>query len=102
MDLPIVCTLTSGELQQRKASLLPGVLARASHLEVLTDGYRARFSASDEVVRDLAAMIDAERQCCRFLRFQLTIEPDEGPVVLDVTGPPGTRDFLAAILDPSA
>jgi hypothetical protein len=44
-------------------------------------------------------MINAERQCCRFLRFQLTVEPDEGPLILDLTGPPGTRDFLAAMVD---
>ena len=47
-------------------------------------------------------MIDAERQCCRFLRFQVTVERDEGPIVLDVTGPPGTREFLAAIINRSS
>jgi acetamidase/formamidase len=41
--------------------------------------------------------IDAERRCCRFLRFQLTVEPADGPVLLDLTGPPGTREFVAAL-----
>jgi hypothetical protein len=45
-------------------------------------------------------MIDAERQCCQFLRFQLTVEAAGGPVVLDVTGPLGSRDFLGAMIDP--
>ena len=98
-DLPIVCTLTPGEMQERKASLLPGILARADGIEPLAQGYRVRFAASSETLQAIAAMIDAERRCCRFLRFQLTIEPDEGPLVLDVTGPPGTRDFLATVLD---
>jgi hypothetical protein len=43
----------------------------------------------------IAAMMDAERRCCRFLQFQLTAESDEGPVWLEVTGPPGTSDWLA-------
>ena len=43
----------------------------------------------------LATMIDAERHCCRFLRFQVTPEPGEGPVCLEITGPPGTSEFLA-------
>jgi len=76
-----------------------GVLDRADQIEALAEGYRLGFAASTDALQAITAMIDAERQCCRFLRFQLTIEPDEGPVVLDVTGPPGTRDFLAAVLD---
>jgi hypothetical protein len=43
-------------------------------------------------------VIDAERQCCRFLRFQLTVEPDLGPMWLEVAGPPGTADFLTDLL----
>ena len=101
-DPPIVCRLTPGEMQERKASLLPGILARANRIDALAHGYRVRFAASRETLQAITAMIDAERRCCRFLRFQLTIEPDEGPLVLDVTGPAGTRDFLAAIIDPSA
>ena len=34
-------------------------------------------------------MIDVERQCRQCLRFQLTVEAALGPVVLEVTGPPG-------------
>jgi hypothetical protein len=45
-------------------------------------------------------MIDAVRQCCQFLRFQLTVEAAGGPVVLDVTGPAGSQEFLLAILEP--
>ena len=101
MDLPIACTLTPEQLQARRSSLLPGVLERAETIEPIAEGYRVRFRASSETLQAIAAMVDAERQCCRFLRFQLTIEPDEGPVALDVTGPPGTRDVLAAIVDRS-
>ena len=45
----------------------------------------------------IAQAIDAERQCCRFVRFTLTVEPDEGPITLDLTGPPGSREFLSAL-----
>ena len=45
-------------------------------------------------------MLDAERQCCRFLRFRLTVEPNLGPIVLELSGPPGTEEFLASLLDP--
>ena len=47
----------------------------------------------------IAQTIDAERQCCRFLRFQVMVEPDGGPVWLDLTGPPGAREFLAQMIE---
>ena len=47
----------------------------------------------------IARAVDAERQGCRFLRFRITVEPDGGPIVLELTGPPGTREFISALLD---
>jgi len=44
------------------------------------------------------ARLDSERRCCRFLRFRVTVEPDEGPMLLELTGPEGTRDFLTALI----
>jgi hypothetical protein len=43
----------------------------------------------------LEEFIQLESECCRFLRFQLTVEPGGGPVWLELIGPPGTREFLA-------
>jgi hypothetical protein len=43
--------------------------------------------------------VNAEFLCCRFLRFTINIEPAEGPITLDITGPPGTREFIDAIFD---
>jgi hypothetical protein len=94
-DLPIACTLTPEELRRGREALLPGIIARAEAHERLADGFRFRFSPADGLVPAIAAMIDSERRCCRFLRFSLTTEPAEGPVWLEVTGPPGTGEFLA-------
>ena len=51
------------------------------------------------MLASIARAVDAERHCCRFLRFTITVEPDEGPVTLDLTGPPGTREFVVALLE---
>jgi len=64
----------------------------------IENGYRLQFPAGADCLGAIAAMIDAERRCCRFLRFQLTVEPDEGPLFLDVTGPAGTQEFLSGIV----
>jgi hypothetical protein len=66
---------------------------------MLPDGLRLRFRPSGEILSTIAGAVEAERHCCRFLRFTLTVEPDEGQFTLDLTGPEGTREFVAALLD---
>jgi hypothetical protein len=98
-DLPIACTLGPAALKARREDLLGGLVRRAQERIDLPNGYRVRFSPNDEVLRTIAEVIDVERQCCRFLRFQLTVEPDQEAIWLEFTGPPGTREFLAGMLD---
>ncbi|HEY5619885.1 MAG TPA: hypothetical protein VIK60_18230 [Vicinamibacterales bacterium] len=97
--MPIVCTLTPETLATRKAELLPGLFRQAETIEPTRDGYSLRFAASSEMLHAIAVAIDGERRCCRFLRFDLTVEPDGGPVVLTLSGPPGAREFVAALCD---
>jgi hypothetical protein len=47
----------------------------------------------------LCRTIEAERQCCRFLRFVVTVEPDGGPSWQELSGPRGTPEFLSALLE---
>lgn len=98
-ELPIVCTLSPNDLQQRQGALLPGLIARAEERTDLADGYRWRFAASAGLLAAIAAAIEAERCCCQFLRFNVTAEPGLGPVWLDVTGPAGTREFLEDLVN---
>ena len=97
-DLPIACTLNRGDRRARRDELLPALLRIAEHGEPIANGHRYRFAPSSATLQTIVRVIDAERQCCRFFRFQLTVEPGLGPLSLEVTGPPGTRDFLADLL----
>jgi hypothetical protein len=96
--LPVVCTLTPETIATRKANLLPGLFLRPQFLEWLPNGVRAMFDLSIASLPEIASTIDAERRCCRFLQFEVSLEPDEGPVSLRITGPEGTREFLDALL----
>jgi hypothetical protein len=97
-DLPIVCTLGPAALKARREGLLADLLRRADDHQELTNGHRLRFAAADDTLELIARAIDAERRCCRFLRFRVTVEPDEGPILLELTGPEGTGDFLTALI----
>lgn len=98
-QLPIVCTLTPETMATRRAQLLPGLFRRAQFVEPTVDGYRLRFDSSAATLNAVAEAMEAERHCCRFLRFELVIEADEGPLVLALDGPPGTREFIAALCE---
>ena len=100
-DLPICCSLTAAERDVRRHQLLPGLLARSSEHAETPDGYRFRFDSTPDVLAAILHVVDQERRCCRFLRFTLTLEPDLGPIWLEVSGAAGTRDFLADLLAPS-
>jgi hypothetical protein len=74
--------------------LLPGLARSAAQRELLQDGLRLTFPAERGVLARIAAVIDRERECCRFLRFAIVVPPDLAEVQLEVSGPPGTGDFL--------
>jgi hypothetical protein len=97
-NLPIACDLTPAEMTARRATLLPGLLAQAAERIPVAHGFRWRFAASGEFLAAAAETINAERQCCRFLRFTLTVEADGGPVWLEMTGPEGTVEFLETLI----
>jgi hypothetical protein len=99
-NLPIACTLTDDALRARQNGLLARIASMATNKTTLTTGYRLEFPATSDALTEITAMIDAERQCCRFLRFTLTVEPNLGSIVLELTGPEGTRDFLEGLLEP--
>lgn len=98
-DPPIVCSLEPDALRGRQRGLLAELMRRAERHELVDDGLRLRFSPDDETLSLIASAVNAERHCCKFLRFIITIEADSGPLRLELTGPPGTREFLSALLD---
>jgi hypothetical protein len=97
-DMPIACCLTSAELRERGATLLAQFGSAVIGMEELRDGYAFRLPGDGKWIVTIAKMIVAERECCPFLTFELVAQPDMGPVIVRVTGPPGTKDFLKTVL----
>jgi hypothetical protein len=94
-EIPIVCTLTDTQLQERRNTLLLQVGQAVQEVQEREQGYAYRFPG--ERLEELAHVIGLERQCCAFLRFTLTAEPGNGPLWLEITGPAGTKEFLASL-----
>ena len=96
---PLACTPAAIPADARGAHLALGVRLFGSRVRERRDlphGVELRFDADD--LDDVARFVGNERRCCPFLRFDLELLPGGGPLWLRLTGPVGTRDFLAAEL----
>ncbi len=75
-ELPIACTLSAAELPERLAEMR-AVGQDALRSAETTDSLAVlRFRASAATRQRLAAIVAAESECCAFLGFDLTDEPD--------------------------
>ena len=97
--LPIACSLTSAELHEREVTLLAQFRSAIVQTEELQEGYAFRISGDGQSIRQVAELIVAERECCPFLAFELSVLPNMGPLTVRVTGPAGTKEFLSSLLD---
>ena len=97
--LPVACTLSPAALRARREGLLAALLRAADGHDELPDGHRLCFPGTDEMLALVGRAVLSERQCCRFLQFAIVVTPDDGPITLELSGPPGTREFIAAMLE---
>jgi hypothetical protein len=93
-ELPIACTLTESELQERRRTVLDAIRAKAIDVQAIADGYSYRFSSSPELLAQLTQLIELERQCCQFLTFKLIVVPGQ-PITLEVSGPTAAKPIIA-------
>jgi hypothetical protein len=94
MSIPIACSLTDSELQERRRSVLQKVRNAVTEFRELESGYAYCILSDENRLAELATLVSFERQCCPFLRFAITVEPENGPIWLEMTGPDGTKEFL--------
>jgi hypothetical protein len=97
-DIRVACCLSDAELRKRVATLLARFASAVIATEELPDGYVFRVPGDKKWMAVVWEAIVAERECCPFLTFELTVQPNRGPLSVRVTGPAGTKDFLKTIL----
>ncbi len=93
----LTCSLTPDQLAAQRKPLLPGLFQRAERVGDIPDGLSFRFAHRPGLVAELAAIIEKQRACCTFLTFRLIAEKDEGPITLEVSGPPGSAEMLGKL-----
>ena len=94
----IACSLTTAEFRHREAKLLAQFRSAVVEAEELPDGYSFRLPNDRKWVMLAAELIVAERECCRFLTFELIAPSNQGSIIIRVIGPPGAKEFVKTLL----
>ena len=93
----LACDLTAIPVEQKDGyeTVMQVLQASIQERQELPNGYAFRFPVEPQVSARLLDFIAAERRCCSFLTFTLEFKPEGGPLWLQITGPEGTKQFLA-------
>jgi hypothetical protein len=97
-NTPIACSLTTLEFRDREATIFAQFRCAVIETEELEEGYAFRLPGDSKSIKLIAELIVAERQCCRFLAFEIAVLPNMGPVIVRAIGPAGTKEFLRTVL----
>jgi hypothetical protein len=91
--LPVACTpdLIPATLRERWVEVGIQFYAAVEELKELPDGYACRLPSDAATLLLAAEYVSLDRQCCRFVRWELCAEPNLGPLWLRITGPDGTK-----------
>jgi hypothetical protein len=99
MKSPLVCRIDAILENERAAHFALAAELFGTQAQEQRDhphGYAFRFTP--DALEALTRFVSRERRCCPFLAFTVTVAPEDGPVWLEITGPEGTREFLASDL----
>lgn len=97
-NMPIACRLSDAQFREREATLLAQMKSAVIATEELPAGYIFRVPGDKKTMTLVSEFIVAERECCPFLTFALTAQPNMGPISISMTGPAGAKEFLKTIL----
>lgn len=93
----IACRLDALSLEERsrRAALAAGITSLATEIVELDDGYALRLAPEPLVAHDVLEWLMLESRCCPFLRLELSLEPDGGPLWARLRGGAAIKAFLA-------
>jgi hypothetical protein len=96
--VPIACSLTTGSLRGRMDDWKV-LLEHVANREPLSEGIRAVFHPTVPL-DDLIRLAAAERECCPFLAFAITV--DARGIGLEITAPSDAVDIVHALFGEAA
>lgn len=89
--------LTAAQRKDLSAAIHRLIDAKPTVTE-LPNGYRLAFDHAGDLYPMATTWIQYERLCCPFFKFSITLEEDNGPMVVQLMGDKGVKEFIDADL----
>ncbi len=99
-DLPVICSLGAGDLEQRLAAIAEIGAESLVDRRSEGDSHLLRFRSDAKTRRRLESIVAAEAECCAFLDLSLREDGDE--LIFSIAAPgdgQATADALAAAFE---
>lgn len=95
---PFACVMEAIEPDKRQQHIATAeyLFRSVNEIRELPNGYAFRLPNQSEILLKVAEFVSLERLCCPFFGFTLEIEPEGGPVWLELTGREGVKPFIRA------
>ena len=96
-ESPFACNAFALSPQVRKRhfeELGPALIKLKKSIRELPDGYEFELPADNQTYQLLTEWAFQERLCCPFFDIALRLDRENGPLLLRLTGRPGTKDFI--------
>ena len=90
----LACRLVGPEFAARKERITGELFVHADTIVALDDGYGFRFPGFAPWLANIVEFIELERECCPFFRFEIVVEPNDGPLWLHLRGADGVQAFI--------
>ena len=96
--MPIACNLDAldADERRRRETLATRLRAAFGEIRETDDGYAARLAPDTSICGEVLEWLLLERRCCPFLRLEMRLDPEDGPLWIHFGGGPGVKAFLAA------
>ncbi|HVK99858.1 MAG TPA: hypothetical protein VM553_08600 [Dongiaceae bacterium] len=94
VEISIKYPLSRESALELREPVLAMVLDSLKSVQANEEGFTLNFGRESQIIKPIAQMIEIERVVNSFLRLQLIVESNQGPIKLELSGPAGTRDFL--------
>jgi hypothetical protein len=90
------------DARDERRKLLPELIASAQEVSGITrrtnegvvTGLRLRFDYRAGLLSMLTRLADTEHAACTMLKIGFSLQPNGGPINVEMTGPEGTREML--------
>lgn len=93
---PLACDMAAIPADQRPVHLATSreLFSKIEEFRELPNGYEFRLADGPDLLTKLGEFVSLERLCCPFLRFEVEVEAEGGPVWLRLSGREGVKDFI--------